>query len=540
VRHFFCLQLIAPLLGLIFIAPSAQAQDCVLQRFVELPIEDNELLSPIVSLPIDGQMRRVLLDTGGISSMIGQSILTNEKLKLANDLIFLGLRGAVIDSYVTVNSLGIGPVEYKGAYFSVAPAGSFITFDATLGASFLASLDVEIDPIKNTASFFLANTCGDRVVRWPHQDMAEVPLHVDRISKHIKLPLMLNGKEISAVIDTGASETFLSLRLAERLFDLSPKSSGMQLIGPASQKGDPEERAYRYQFQSLTMGDISFKNPWITLAPTAPSAPDLILGMHQLHGLHLYFSYGQQKLYLTTARGDIAAAKSNAPAGTEEGDHRPDPLDEMNAKDHMATASADLEAGNYDAALAAIDKALQLAPSSGYAYLIRARIEMKRDDRTHATEDASHADRGHESDPGIYLDRLNFYAELKDWDLAYKDADKLLQLQPKSAAALNRRCWYGGFVGKFEVALADCEASLAIEPKNAATLDSRAFVQFKAGQLDQALASYNAALSLAPKYAHAMYGRALVEQQQGQKSDAEDDIAAAKKREPNIAEEFER
>src|SRR6185503_15331452 len=65
---------------------------------------------------------------------------------------------------------------------------------------------------------------------------------------------------------------------------------------------------YGYQFKSLTMGDIGFANPRIVLTPSSGGA-DMILGMHHLHGLHLYFAYGQHKLYVTSARGDIAAQK---------------------------------------------------------------------------------------------------------------------------------------------------------------------------------------------------------------------------------------
>ena len=53
-------------------------------------------------------------------------------------------------------------------------------------------------------------------------------MRIDNIGHRITIPLVLNGEEITALIDTGSSETYLNLRTAGRLFDLTSESPGMQ------------------------------------------------------------------------------------------------------------------------------------------------------------------------------------------------------------------------------------------------------------------------------------------------------------------------
>ena len=117
------------------------------------------------------------------------------------------------------------------------------------------------------------------------------------------------------MIDTGSTETYLSQHVAEYLFGLNAASPGMQALGPFADKNGISLQAYRHQFASLKMGDITFDRPWLVIAPMINTGPDMILGRaSQLHGLHLYFAYGEKRLFATTARGDIAARQAHSRA----------------------------------------------------------------------------------------------------------------------------------------------------------------------------------------------------------------------------------
>jgi hypothetical protein len=209
----------------------AFADQCSLGRELEAPMLPDSNYSPIISIGIDGQPRKFLLDTGGFRSLISPNVIAAYKPRLEAYAGRLGLQGLPLDKSVQIHDLQLGDTIFHNIAFYVAPAGYRIDDDGTLGANWLSQFDVEIDPVKNTASFFSHDHCEGGVVYWPHQDLAVVPFEFDRSQKQISLPLTLGGKEIDAMIDTGASESFLSLRAAKHLFDLTPDSPGMQAYG---------------------------------------------------------------------------------------------------------------------------------------------------------------------------------------------------------------------------------------------------------------------------------------------------------------------
>ena len=395
----------------IWLCPMAggRAADCVLQRAAELPIADNSRLSPIVTIPIDDQPRRVLLDTGGFVNMINNSVVGDEKVSPADNVIYLGLYGTPLRDYYRIQSVKVGIVNFKDVDFYAAPRSEDL--DATLGANYLRSFDIEIDPIKNTASFFLKNSCGDKVVYWPHDDISEIPLNIDLRNKHINVTVVLNGKEIPAILDTGASESYLDATTARRLFGVDENTPGMKRIVPKSKLKDERYETFRYRFQTLSLGNVTFKNPAIQLAHMSDGGPQFILGMQELHGMHLFFAYGQAKLYMTTSRGDLAAMQADQTAGAQAQLRHPDPMEQLNARGYMLNASDDLEADELDDATSAADAALRLDPTLGYAHLMKAEIAFKRGNMSLGMEEGKIATRDHAEDAGIYRRRILLYSE---------------------------------------------------------------------------------------------------------------------------------
>ena len=79
-----------------------------------------------------------------------------------------------------------------------------------------------------------------------------------------------------------------------------------------------------------------------------------------------------------------------------------------------------------------------------------------------------------------------------------------------------------------------------MQPENAAALDTRGFTYLKLGNYISAIADYDAALRFAPKLADALYGRGLAKLKQGDIDGGNVDIAAAKKINDGIADQFAR
>ncbi len=614
---------LAILLGLsAVIAPRARADNCTLNRLADLPVIDDRLESATISALLNGRPRKLEIDTGGFGNMLDPSVAADYSVRSVGVRDYLGLDRIVLDRMVRVPSVQIGSMAPADLDFFVAPAG-YLSVDGTLGDRWLQKWDLEVDPVNARVSLFSQDHCGGQGVYWPHQDLATIPLRADRFG-NLSVTLMLDGKQIRTVVDTGSADTILSLDAAARLFGLRPGSPGVQNIGSILGKDGKPHRLYRYQFKSLDLGGITLANPWLTLAPMArgdasgvypgrlnsrltdrpfgETEPDLVLGMHHLRGLHLYFAYGEGKLYATTVRGDIEQQTGKA----GEASRRPDPMTLTDIEDSLLTAAVDLREKDYDGALAAADKVLQLDPGSsdGYAmrsklhelqgrrelasrdldeslrhnpgnaivyaeragfywrggdkvraiadinraigadssssgaYLLRATFESAMGQTDRALADADHAISLDRRNANAYSGRATIYAAAGKYDLAFNDEDVAVHLQPRSAGALNNRCWFGAILGRLDQALDDCDASLDIDPSSAEALDSRAFVEMKRGRLDRAVIDYTAALAVDPKLASSLYGRGLTKRQQGDVAGGVADMAAARAIDPDIAEHF--
>jgi len=576
----------------------SRAEECAHAPLVELPMVANDNGTPIVSILIDNKPYNVLIDTGGFWSLINPSFAKQYGSHRSGIEGRLGLQGVKLNRAVRVPSIQIGSLKIPDVDFFEEPDG-YIDSAATLGANWLSRMDVEIDPAGKTVTFFPSSHCRSEIVSWPHSDLAELPVTIDRGEHLVTIPLELDGQEVHALIDTGSPETFLSARAAKRLFGIeADPAAAAPNLDRAGRIGD----VYRHQFHSLKMGDIVFRDPWLVIAPMIAGDPDIILGMHDLGSLHLYFAYRENRLYASTVRGDVAARSESAPPPVAQGG----PIDLTSARDYLLTAEdalkrrdyaaasaaldnavnsdpddieaylergalfslrgqrerafADLDravtldpkssdgfverselytvAGEADRALADADRAIQLEPGSDAAYAARAEAYAAKEAWDRAMQDAGAAIRLAPKSIAGYLTRSHIYELTGDYEHALDDADHAVRIQPKSATALNARCWNGAILARLDAALDDCNAAVALRPYSAEILDSRAFANLKAGKFDRALADYDAALAVNPRLASSLYGRGLAKQGMGDLPGEKIDIRAAEGMDPMIEQHF--
>jgi tetratricopeptide (TPR) repeat protein/predicted aspartyl protease len=567
--------------------PARAEPPCDLTRIAELPMENHGERGPIVPVRVEGQPRRILLDTGGFASILDPSVIPAHRGHPTSTTGVLGLDGVPLTKSIRLNSVEIGPAMPKSVEFLVGPP-AYAGIDGTLGADVLKNADLELDPVKGTAAFFEPARCGQAAIHWPHTDGTAVPFILDPEDQHIFMTVKLDGREINAMIDTGSPDSFITMSEATDLFKLNETSPGMQPAGVGlSKRGTPQDY-YRYRFSSLEVGGLKLDRPSMIIAPSLKV--DMIIGMHQLHRLHLYFAFSERTLYATSAgpagggpdpdartraqdlaeqsraarqTGDLVSAQaaiddavradpSYAPAYDErarihlareerqlaDGDLataiRLDPHD-IDA--YRALAGLDLEAGDIGKAEAAVEQAIQNNPGDPSALFLRAMLASARGRHEDALRYAATAIAMAPMRPQSFLSRSQIYAAAGDYEKAYADVDYALRLRPMQPPALNDRCWFGALLGKLDAALDDCDDAVRLRPRSAAFLDSRAFVQYRRGRFDKALADYDAALGIDPKAASSLYGRGLVKQRSGDATAAAD-MEAAKTIDPNIESRF--
>jgi hypothetical protein len=160
------------------------------------------------------------------------------------------------------------------------------------------------------------------VVYWPATAIAVVPMHEAK-SGHLVLSVTLDGKPVTAIMDTGATDTFLTDTAAQRLFGLTTNSPDVQKVGPD---------LYSHIFNALDLNGIAFGHIPIIIhhdvaaaklkadAPTGDlfadtdtdeGVSDLILGMRELRRLHFFLAYGESRFYATPVETGVPPGRQN-------------------------------------------------------------------------------------------------------------------------------------------------------------------------------------------------------------------------------------
>jgi tetratricopeptide (TPR) repeat protein len=168
------------------------------------------------------------------------------------------------------------------------------------------------------------------------------------------------------------------------------------------------------------------------------------------------------------------------------------------AKEACEKGKAYLEKNEFDAAVAAFDKAIQLNPRDGDAF------------------------RG----------RGSAYFFKQKYDLAIASLNEAIRLDPKNSVAYaNRGCAYGS-KGDYDKAIADFSESIRLNPADDATICSRGIAYETKQDFDHAIADYTEAIRVNPRCALAYAHRSWSYDRNGQPDKVLADLDAALKINP--------
>lgn len=192
--------------------------------------------------------------------------------------------------------------------------------------------------------------------------------------------------------------------------------------------------------------------------------------------------------------------------------------------------------GQYTRALADFGRALRLDANNARVYVERGIIHQARGAFDVAVRDFDYA---LSLQPGLQpaLDRRAQVLEQRVSQ--YRDdinqLNALLQESPADADLLNSRCWLRTVNNDdLDAALADCNASLAAVPNDANVHDSRGLLHYKRGDFVASLADYEAAHALEPERGHFLYGRGLARVALGMTVEGNADLARAEELQPGV------
>ena len=206
-----------------------------------------------------------------------------------------------------------------------------------LSTDLFADYDIDLDFGAERLNYFSQDHCEGRVAYWPERPLAVVPFSLE--GGHLNLTITIDGRELKAIIDTGANVTVMSAAIATKTFGVTPGSTDAPQVGASSY--DPLLKYYSHKFDKLSFAGLEVSNPNILIMtdrvitganvdksslrgvsndPYSRARLDPVtVGMNVLKHLHVYIAYGEKKLYISPAgSGESvlfkpAAAPANGP-----------------------------------------------------------------------------------------------------------------------------------------------------------------------------------------------------------------------------------
>jgi predicted aspartyl protease len=313
----------------------AWAEDCgPLKQVnsVDLVSAPNRALVPV---SINGIPKLFLLDTGGDVSQINGEVADELKLtQRDSNLKLLDMYGRASTKMVRIEKFTLGRQSGEDINMAIQPNPNFgkgTRYVGLFGPDMMGRYDIEIDFGTYKMNYFLSDHCAGRVVYWPHAALAVTPMTFHR--RHIRLPVKIDGKELNAEIDTGATNTTMMGEAAKRLFDIVPESPGNV---PLNAQG--MAAAFGRVFSTLDFEGVAVKNPHIVIVPDLVGSKDpnnrtrtdtrakmvddledradMLIGMDILKKLHLYIAFGESRIYISEASAAPKPADATAAAAT--------------------------------------------------------------------------------------------------------------------------------------------------------------------------------------------------------------------------------
>ena len=230
-------------------APPALAEDCgglVQRASLDMTTTRGDVI--FVPATFNGAQIQMLLDTGGGISSVSEKTVKALNLSPQEARVkTLDLRGNASQRFVRLDEFALGPLKGKGVDLMIWPDPA-AQFDGLLAGDILERYDVELNFVTRKANLFSPDHCEGKVIYWPATALAVVPFTMSHPARgnpdepfsimhalpdtHIRVPVTLDGKTFTAIIDTGAATTSMSAATAKAAFGVAADLPGAVTIAP--------------------------------------------------------------------------------------------------------------------------------------------------------------------------------------------------------------------------------------------------------------------------------------------------------------------
>lgn len=335
----------------------AQAQQCgPLREIAALDttrLPDSQILT--VNAMINGKSTPMMVQTGGFISRLRESALPGLGMSGVSNSNVITLKGRKqsSESFAQSDSFTLGAIRVARMQFQVPPGtAEDKPWAGVLASDLFSQYDLEVDPAGQKIRLFDKNHCPGRVIYWNTAAIAVLPFQEQLPTADasrtgfatyfnrgtgVYVQVDLDGKELTASVDTGSEMSSMSAGMAKFLFGVTAESPGS--TPQPSPDDNPRHAPYLHVFPTLTFDTVTVKNANIMVYPDNDDVAmsdymkrtdtrllrnksyfveHMDIGMNILRRLRLYIAYGERKVYITPGSAPPPAATTPvaAPAAT--------------------------------------------------------------------------------------------------------------------------------------------------------------------------------------------------------------------------------
>jgi len=563
----------------VLLTSHAWADGCQLKDYGTLSVDmAGEKATTMVK--INGNDTRFILDTGAFFNFMSNANASSLGLKLRPapfDFRMTGVGGSANVQVTHIKDFGILNATLKNIDFIV---GGTDTGYGLLGANLLDAADLELDLAHGKLTLFSAEHCSKQVLAYWVKDgqynVADIESVDNRGDRRTFLKVTINGRQVRALLDSGAFATVLSRPAAERI-GIDVNAPGVKVGGTSYGVGAGRVKTWTVSIDKFSVGTETIQHSQMQVLDgrIGDGSTDMLLGVDFLLAHHMFIANSQSKAYFTYNGGrvfsfaDAPSDSDKADAGNAAGDKDATPKTAsdfaLRGEAHLSrgepnAAIADLDAAikmapdqpayylarsrahaadkQPDAALADLDKSLSLDPKNADALLLRAELRLVHKDRTGALADVTAAAALAPAGSAQARTIARLYITLGQPTSALPMLDDWIRLHSHDAmlgSALNERCWARGLSNQMlDDALDDCRKAIKHDGENPAYLDSLGLVQLRLGHYPDSIKAYEQAVMQMPKSAWSRYGLGVAKIRSGQTDAGNADLAAARALDPEV------
>jgi predicted aspartyl protease len=261
---------------------------------------------PLVLGSIKGVPAVFVLDTGADSVVLTEGAVAKFGLDIDRRALVtgVGIGGQTRGFAGHLKDLQIGDLVVPDHRVRLLPADSGIAgtgIDGLFGVSVLSVFEVDLDLPNGLVTLYAGRLCPDTVA--PDWAGAAIMVDASRSERgRFAVPVMVDGHEFNALLDTGAGLSLLSTRAAG-LLGVTAEVLARDGVAMLAGTGPGATRAAVHRFDTIEIAGERFSNRALAVTTLPDRAFDMIIGSDYLAHRRIWLSYARRRAYIAPLGG---------------------------------------------------------------------------------------------------------------------------------------------------------------------------------------------------------------------------------------------